>query len=152
MCDITHSPRRTVYQLQGERVNTSTATRRRFLWGRGAIDMKSAIIAQLEALSELHRRSVRPKRTILLAIGHDEEVGGPTGATQIAARLAAEGRRVALVWDEGMVVLSDGLGALVRSPVALIGTSEKVHCAVDCASRGNCCSALARAFIFCHLD
>lgn len=101
----------------------------RFIWGRGALDMKSAIVAQLEALSELHRRGFRPTRTLLLAVGHDEEVGGPTGATQIAARLAADGRRLALVWDEGMVVLSDGLGALLKSPVALIGTSEKVRSA-----------------------
>jgi carboxypeptidase PM20D1 len=89
--------------------------------------MKGVVVAHFEALSQLHRRGLRPKRTILLALGHDEEVGGGTGATQIAAHLQAQGRRVALVWDEGMVVLSDGLGALMRAPVALVGTAEKVR-------------------------
>lgn len=90
--------------------------------------MKNGVIGVLEALLALHTSGFRPTRSVLLAIGHDEEIGGPFGATAIAARLEAAGRRVALVWDEGMVLLSDGVGALARRPVAMIGTAEKVRC------------------------
>lgn len=97
------------------------------MWGRGTIDMKSAVIAMLEALSVLHSTGFKPTRTIFMAIGHDEEVGGPNGAAAVAEKMRVEGKRVAIVWDEGLVLLSDGLGQLTKTPVAMIGTAEKVR-------------------------
>jgi hypothetical protein len=113
----------------------------RMLWGRGTIDMKSAVIALLEALSELHGRGYKPMRTIFMGIGHDEEIGGPHGAAALAQHMRQRNKKLAIVWDEGMVVLSDGLGGLIKQPVALIGTAEKVtllhrlgRCAEPCLS------------------
>jgi Peptidase family M20/M25/M40 len=97
------------------------------IWGRGAIDMKSLLIAMLEALMHLHRSGYAPRRTLMLSIGHDEEVGGPNGARAVAALLVKRSTRLAVVLDEGMSVLSDGLGALVRTPVAMVGTAEKAR-------------------------
>jgi len=46
----------------------------RFVWGRGALDLKFSLAALLEALSSLVQESWQPERTLMLAIGHDEEV------------------------------------------------------------------------------
>ena len=48
-----------------------------FVWGRGAVDDKSSVIAVLEAVEKLAAEGYRPRRTTYLAFGHDEEVGGP---------------------------------------------------------------------------
>lgn len=55
------------------------------VWGRGALDDKSATAGTLEAVEQLLAEGVRPRRTIYLALGHDEERGGLEGAAQIAA-------------------------------------------------------------------
>ena len=65
------------------------------IWGRGALDDKSAVIAQLEAATHLLRAGFKPQRTIYFSFGHDEEVGGPRGAGSVASHLAAEGVQLA---------------------------------------------------------
>ena len=51
-----------------------------FIWGRGAIDNKSAVVGTLEAVDMLLAEGFRPSRTVMLAYGHDEEIGGVCGA------------------------------------------------------------------------
>jgi carboxypeptidase PM20D1 len=94
------------------------------VWGRGAIDDKSAVLGTLEAVEMLLREGFRPARTVYLAFGHDEEVGGEDGARAIAALLERRGVRLSMVLDEGGVV-GDGLLPGVSAPVALIGVAEK---------------------------
>lgn len=50
------------------------------IWGRGALDMKGAGIAQLEALLLIKRSGVVPDRDIIYLATPDEEVGGIYGA------------------------------------------------------------------------
>ena len=95
-----------------------------FVWGRGALDDKIAVMSILEAAEALLGSGFQPRRTILFAFGHDEEVGGRAGAAQLAAVLAQRGVHAELVLDEGMAVtlgIVDGMDA----PVALIGVAEK---------------------------
>ncbi len=47
-----------------------------FVYGRGALDDKGAVVAILEAAETLLAQGHRPLRTIYLAFGGDEEVGG----------------------------------------------------------------------------
>ncbi len=53
-----------------------------FVWGRGALDDKSAVITQLEAVASLLESGYLPRRDIYLAFGHDEEVGGKSRCRQ----------------------------------------------------------------------
>lgn len=53
------------------------------VWGRGAIDDKNNLVAQLGAVEELLLLGYIPRRTLWLAYGHDEEVGGFEGARAI---------------------------------------------------------------------
>ncbi len=70
----------------------------------------------------------QPERTLYLAFGHDEEVGGDKGAGAIASLLASRGVTLDFVVDEGGPIITDGLPSLLRTPIqiALIGTAEKV--------------------------
>jgi carboxypeptidase PM20D1 len=103
-----------------------------FLWGRGAMDDKSSLIAILEAAEGLLGRGFRPRRTIYLVFGHDEEVGGESGARAIAELLKARGVEPLLVLDEGGAVAEGFLPGLER-PLALVGVAEKGSASVEIA-------------------
>lgn len=94
------------------------------IWGRGAMDDKSSVIGVLEAVESLVAEGYRPRRTIYLAFGHDEEVGGPLGAGAIADTVARRSPELAMVLDEGGAVIRDVVPGL-PGPVALVGVAEK---------------------------
>src|SRR5205814_5160002 len=56
-----------------------------FLYGRGAVDMKSTGILQLAALLALARAGVRLKRDLIFLATADEEAGSAFGAQFIPA-------------------------------------------------------------------
>lgn len=51
-----------------------------FVWGRGALDMKSMVAAELTVILALKRAGVKLNRDILFAAFADEEAGGEAGA------------------------------------------------------------------------
>jgi carboxypeptidase PM20D1 len=69
-------------------------------------------------------RGFQPQRTIYLAFGHDEEVGGIAGAAKIAALLRERNVELEFVRDEGLTI-TDGILPDISKPVALIGVAEK---------------------------
>lgn len=101
-----------------------------FIWGRGAIDNKSAVVGLIEAVEMLVAEGFRPARTVYLAFGHDEEVGGTRGARAIAALLKSRGVELEMVLDEGGVI-GDGVLAGVSAPTALVGIAEKGYASVE---------------------
>lgn len=106
-----------------------------FVWGRGAWDDKSNLLAVMEAVEKLASAGAQPKRTIIVASGHDEEVGGLRGATQIAKLLDQRGVKLEFVIDEGMIVTT-GVVPGVQKPVALIGLAEKGMVTVSISAEG----------------
>lgn len=94
------------------------------VWGRGAIDDKGNLIAQLEAVSALLAEGFVPERTVYLAYGHDEEGGGYRGALEIAALLEARGVALEWVLDEGSGVMEDYVPGS-DAGFALVGIAEK---------------------------
>jgi carboxypeptidase PM20D1 len=95
------------------------------IWGRGAIDDKSSVVSILEAVEALLANGFQPARTVYLAFGHDEEVGGRKGAKAIAEVLAERVQKeFAFVLDEGGAI-ADGLLPGVEGWVAVIGIAEK---------------------------
>ncbi len=100
-----------------------------FVWGRGAWDDKGNLMSQMEAVEMLVASGYQPTRTVYLAFGADEEIGGPQGAAQIAALLKSRGVSLDFVIDEGLLVL-DGVVPGVRQPAALVGIAEKGYMSV----------------------
>jgi carboxypeptidase PM20D1 len=101
-----------------------------FVWGRGTIDDKSALMAILEAVEALLRSGFRPQRTLYLAFGHDEEISGTHGAAVMADLLQKRGVRFDFVLDEGQAV-TQGLMPGIKQKVALIGLVEKGYVSVE---------------------
>lgn len=95
-----------------------------FVWGRGAWDDKANLIAQLEAVEALLASGFKPTRTVYLAFGADEEVGGARGARQIAQLLQQRGVKLDFVVDEGLLI-TEGIMPGLEAPAALIGVAEK---------------------------
>jgi carboxypeptidase PM20D1 len=101
-----------------------------YVWGRGAMDDKGNLMAVLEAVERLVADGVTPRRTIYLAFGHDEEVGGSHGAARTAALLASRGVRLEYVLDEGGAITT-GLVPGVSGSVALVGIAEKGYLSLE---------------------
>ena len=95
-----------------------------YVWGRGAWDDKGNLMAILEAVESLAAAGFKPRRTIYLAFGHDEENGGAEGANAIASLFKLRGVRPEFVLDEGLLV-AEGIMPGLDPPVALIGIAEK---------------------------
>ncbi len=106
-----------------------------YVWGRGALDDKVAVMGILESVETLVGEGFTPKRTIYLAFGGDEEVGG-AGAKAISDTLRARGVRPFLVLDEGGAVLH-GIMPGVSAPVAVIGIGEKGYVSVVLTAHGH---------------
>ncbi|GAP92544.1 putative peptidase family M20 M25 M40 [Rosellinia necatrix] len=80
----------------------------RWLWGRGASDDKNSLTALMSALETLlGNQGWAPKRTIIFALGFDEESSGRRGAGTIGPYLESlyGPNSMALILDEGGIGL-----------------------------------------------
>lgn len=100
------------------------------IYGRGTIDDKGSLMAILEAIESLIGHGFLPSRTIILAFGHDEEIGGNEGAQEMSKILEKRGVEAWMVLDEGGT-LATGIVPGIDGTVALIGTSEKGYVSLD---------------------
>jgi carboxypeptidase PM20D1 len=105
-----------------------------YVWGRGALDDKPAVLGVLEGAEALIASGFRPARTIFFAFGHDEEVGGNAGAAKIASVLRSRGVALEAVLDEGQAIV-DGVVPSAAKPVAMIGTAEKGRATFELIAR-----------------
>lgn len=109
-----------------------------FVWGRGTIDTKGSLVAMVMAADMLAAENFQPKRTIMFAFGHDEEIGGGDGNKVMSAMLAERGIELEWVADEGGI-LGEGLLPGLPGTAALIGIAEKGSVSLDivAASHGG---------------
>ncbi|WP_374657861.1 M20 family peptidase [Phenylobacterium sp.] len=92
------------------------------VWGRGSIDDKGSLVTLFEGAEALAKTGFKPRRTLIIVSGHDEEAGG-TGAQAVADLFKSRGIKAQFVLDEGMAVITDN--PLTGGQVALIGIAEK---------------------------
>uniref|UniRef100_A0A665VNH3 Peptidase M20 dimerisation domain-containing protein n=1 Tax=Echeneis naucrates TaxID=173247 RepID=A0A665VNH3_ECHNA len=95
-----------------------------FIYGRGTIDDKGALMGILQALEYLLMKGYAPRRGFYIALGHDEEARGGKGAVNIARLLKERGVQLSFILDEGLAIV-DGVISGLQGPAALIGISEK---------------------------
>ena len=100
-----------------------------FVWGRGAWDDKANLVSQMEAVEMLVASGFKPKRTLYLAFGADEEVGGLRGAKAIAKLLADAQVKLDFVIDEGLLI-TEGVLPGLKAPAAIVGIAEKGYMSV----------------------
>ena len=95
-----------------------------YIWGRGALDMKQSLMGIMEAIEYLLQQKIKPERTIYLAFGHDEEIGGHQGAAKIAELLESRNIRLDFTLDEGSAIVQ-GILPGITTAIALVGMAEK---------------------------
>ncbi|MEP7344972.1 MAG: M20/M25/M40 family metallo-hydrolase, partial [Gemmatimonadaceae bacterium] len=101
-----------------------------FLWGRGSMDDKVSVLGILEGAELLLGTGFHPKRTILFAFGHDEELGGYAGAAELSKIIQARYGKVSFLMDEGGT-MSQGMMPGVKPMVALVAVAEKSSASVE---------------------
>ncbi|CAE7861489.1 unnamed protein product, partial [Symbiodinium sp. KB8] len=100
------------------------------IWGRGAIDDKQSVMGLLEVLEAALKEGWQPKRTVYLALGHDEEISGHDGAQQIAKAFAEENIQFEFCLDEGLFLLDGIFPGISSGPVAAVCVAEKGYSVV----------------------
>jgi carboxypeptidase PM20D1 len=95
-----------------------------YVWGRGALDDKGAVISMLEAASKLEQQGFQPERSIYFSFGHDEELGGANGAGKVVE--FAKNSNIQFLWslDEG-AFLFEGMIPGVEKIMGTINVAEK---------------------------
>lgn len=95
-----------------------------YIYGRGTLDMKSTLIALMEAMEHLIIQGTALERDIYFCFGHDEEIPTTEGAQKIVEWMQEREITPAFVIDEGGIML-DGAPLDIKHTFAFIGTSEK---------------------------
>ncbi|MGA7205751.1 MAG: M20/M25/M40 family metallo-hydrolase [Specibacter sp.] len=94
-----------------------------YVWGRGALDDKGAVVVILDAVESLLEQGFTPGYDVYLSFGNNEETAGDS-AIAAAALLNGRGVRPWLVLDEGGAVAQNAFPGL-KPPAAVIGVAEK---------------------------
>lgn len=104
------------------------------VWGRGSIDDKGSLVTIFEAAEALAASGFKPRRTVIIVAGHDEERGG-TGAQAAAALIKSRHGKAEWALDEGLAVVDNF--PMVGAPVALIGVGEKGYATLQVTARAT---------------
>lgn len=110
----------------------SGAVKDGFIYGRGALDMKSLGILELLALLEIKRQGLVPCRDIVFLAVADEETGGSQGVQYLLDNYPDE-FQADLVINEGGFGLTD---ILANRPLFMIASAEKGVCQVRLTRTG----------------
>lgn len=105
-----------------------------YVWGRGTLDDKVSVLSILESIESLLQQNYFPERTLYLAFGHDEEIGGKAGAKSISRLFQQQGISFEYILDEGSLLIKQALPS-IKKPIALIGIAEKGYVTLNIAVR-----------------
>jgi carboxypeptidase PM20D1 len=106
------------------------------IFGRGTLDDKMGLLADLEAAEQLLAEGFTPRRGLVMAFGHDEEISGKDGAAQIATRLRELGLHFEWMVDEGGMVVSDN-PLLAGRLMAMVNVAEKGYLTLTLEATGD---------------
>ena len=109
-----------------------------FIWGRGALDMKSIAVMHAVAVAELVGSGRTPTREVIVVMAADEEAGGGEGSRWFVEEHPervgfGEGRPPPEVVAEGAY----GLAGLLDKPVMPIALGEKTAVWFDLVAKGD---------------
>ena len=93
------------------------------VWGRGAADTKSSVMAFFEAAEELLAEGYIPPTDVYLASSCTEEWAGD-GAPKIVKEIQKRGVELFLVCDEGGAIITEPIGG-IHGNFAMVGVFEK---------------------------
>ena len=109
-----------------------------FVWGRGALDMKSIAVMHAVAVSEVAGSGRTPAREVIVVMAADEEAGGGQGARWLVEEHPdrvgfGEGQPPPEVVTEGAY----GLAGMLDRPLMPIALGEKTAVWFDLVAKGD---------------
>ncbi len=115
------------------------------VWGRGALDTKTPLFAEMSALEELLAEDAELPCNIWLASSHNEELGGD-GIPKALEYFKEKGITFELIIDEGGAVINPPLGGMKSDKCAMVAVHEKGKYYLECtASSGTGHASLTAA-------
>lgn len=105
------------------------------VFGRGALDCKSTMFTQLQAIEELIEVGFEPSCDVYLEYSINEETGG-AGAKNAMEYLRDQGITFGIVLDEGGAVIDKAVDGMDR-PYAVVGITEKGYMDVKITAQGK---------------
>lgn len=105
------------------------------IWGRGTLDTKGGLWGMLQAADELAREGFTPARDIYFMSTCCEETTG-AGADTISKALLSRGVRLAMVLDEGGMIVEEPIGG-AKGRFAMIGVGEKGYTDLKFTARSS---------------
>ena len=103
------------------------------LWGRGTVDTKTPLFAELSALEELLGSGWEPPCTVFLASSHNEELGGD-GIPKALEYFKGRGLTFEVVLDEGGAIIDPPLGGMTCEKCAMVAVHEKGRYKLNCTA------------------
>ncbi len=103
--------------------------------GRGAMDCKSTVFSEFQAIEELLAEGFVPPCDVYLATAVDEEISGG-GAPMLVEHLKKNGVQLEVAMDEGGAILKDALPTM-SGWCAAIGVLEKGYMDVKVIAKGT---------------
>ncbi len=103
--------------------------------GRGAMDCKCTVMAEMAAVEELLEEGFEPERDVYLSFASNEEISGG-GAEKLVSYLEQKGVRLCIAMDEGGAIVENvfpGMSALC----AAVGIVEKGTVNIKFTAKGN---------------
>ncbi len=105
------------------------------VWGRGTVDTKGSLFCILTAVEELMEEGYEPKCDVYIASSCTEEISGE-GAPLIAHHLKEQGVHLALLMDEGGMIVEEPVGG-VKGLYGMVGVVEKGYGDVKFIAKSN---------------
>ena len=105
------------------------------VWGRGTVDTKGSLFCIFSALEELFWDGYEPECDVYIASSCTEEISGE-GAPLIAKYLKDQGVQLALLLDEGGMIVEEPVGG-VKGLYGMVGVVEKGYGDVKFVAKSN---------------
>lgn len=105
------------------------------VWGRGTVDTKGSLFCIFSALEELIWEGYEPECDVYIASSCTEEISGE-GAPLIAKYLKDQGVQLALLLDEGGMIVEEPVGG-VKGLYGMVGVVEKGYGDVKFVAQSN---------------
>lgn len=101
-----------------------------FIWGRGSTDMKNHVVGILESVETLLEEGYKPKRTVIICLGYNEELldTEDASAPMLSRALENDGIKLESVLDEGGAILDLDVPHVIKQRIAGVGIAEKGYC------------------------
>lgn len=115
------------------------------IWGRGTVDTKTPLFAELSAIEELLSEGFEFPCNVYIGSSHNEELGGD-GIPKANKYFKENGIKFDVILDEGGAIIEPPLGGMKCEKCAMIAVHEKGRYYYNCTARaGNAHASLTGA-------